>query len=150
MSPSDRGLTPGKGVWSCAASFVLLTAPSSGGYSGGYERRAHKRPTSWKRHGQHEIDQPRAREIQEALLREHYLDGDPTGAWDQRTKDAMQRYQADHGWQTKSLPDSRALITLGLGPRNDNILNPETAATASPSSLALPATAMPSATQQRR
>jgi hypothetical protein len=28
----------------------------------------------------------------------------------------MQKYQADHGWQTRLTPDSRALIALGLGP----------------------------------
>jgi hypothetical protein len=31
----------------------------------------------------------------------------------------MQKYQADHGWQTKLTPDARALIKLGLGPQND-------------------------------
>ena len=28
----------------------------------------------------------------------------------------MQKLQADNGWQTKMIPDSRALIKLGLGP----------------------------------
>ena len=28
----------------------------------------------------------------------------------------MQKYQADQGWQTKLMPDSRALKKLGLGP----------------------------------
>ncbi len=82
--------------------------------------------------GQQVIDNGRAREIQEALIREKYLNGEPSGVWDQRTRDAMARYQADNGWQTKSLPDSRALIKMGLGPNHDNVLNPETAATASP------------------
>ena len=45
--------------------------------------------------------------------------------WDQRTKAAMVKYQDDHGWQTKVLPDSRALIALGLGPKHENLLNPE-------------------------
>jgi hypothetical protein len=85
----------------------------------------HYRKGSWKRHGQQKIDSDRATEIQEALIREKYLDGEPSGAWDQKTKDAMSRYQADHGWQTKMLPDSRALISLGLGPKHENLLNPE-------------------------
>ncbi len=29
----------------------------------------------------------------------------------------MQKYQADQGWQTKLMPDSRALKKLGLGRR---------------------------------
>ncbi len=86
---------------------------------------------SKKTRGQRAIDQQRATQIQSALIREHYLDGEPTGQWDQRTKDAMQKYQAANGWQTKVVPDSRALIKLGLGPSKDNLINPETAATAS-------------------
>ena len=81
--------------------------------------------------GQRVIDDQRAGQIQSALIREHYLDGEPSGQWDQRTKDAMQKYQAANGWQTKNVPDSRALIKLGLGPSKDNLINPETAATAS-------------------
>ncbi len=82
-----------------------------------------------KARGQQAIQQDRAREIQEALIREKYMDGEPSGTWDQRTKDAMARYQSDHGWQTKMLPDSRALISLGLGPDHSQVLNPETAVT---------------------
>lgn len=87
---------------------------------------------SLRHRGQQGIDADRAREIQTALIKEKYLSGEPSGKWDQRTKDAMTEYQADHGWQTKVLPDSRALIQLGLGPSKDNLINPETAATAQP------------------
>ena len=72
--------------------------------------------TSWKRHGQQGIQPERARAIQEALIREHYLTGDPSGVWDANTQAAMIRYQEDNGWQSKVTPDSRALIKLGLGP----------------------------------
>ena len=44
----------------------------------------------------------------------------------------MRRYQADHGWQSKTVPDSRALIKLGLGPSKDHLLNPESAMTTTP------------------
>ena len=66
--------------------------------------------------GQRGIDPDRAREIQTALIREHYLTGTPSGQWDADTETAMQKYQGDHGWQTKLTPDSRAIIMLGLGP----------------------------------
>jgi peptidoglycan hydrolase-like protein with peptidoglycan-binding domain len=72
--------------------------------------------SSWKRHGQQEIQAERASAIQDALIREKYLTGEPTGQWDARTQAAMARYQTDHGWQSKVTPDSRALIKLGLGP----------------------------------
>jgi Putative peptidoglycan binding domain len=85
--------------------------------------------------GQQVISSERAAQIQSALIREHYLDGAPSGVWDQRTKDAMIRYQAENGWQTKITPDSRALIKLGLGPRHDGLLNPDSAALGSPHEL---------------
>lgn len=78
---------------------------------------------AWKRHGQQAIDSDRTREIQEALIREHYLSGQPTGRFDESTKQALVRLQGDQGWQTKVVPDSRALIKLGLGPKHDNDLN---------------------------
>jgi len=82
--------------------------------------------------GQQKIDSDRAETIQEALIREHYLSGEPTGTWNQASEDAMRRYQADNGWQSKTVPDSRALIKLGLGPSKDHLLNPESAMTTVP------------------
>lgn len=98
--------------------------------------KAHKHGRrSARRHGQQQIDSARAREIQAALVRASYMQGEPTGKWDQTTKDAMIRFQADNGWQTKTVPDARALIKLGLGPSNDHLLNPETAITTRPESV---------------
>jgi hypothetical protein len=82
--------------------------------------------------GQQKIDSERAQAIQEALIREHYLTGQATGTWNQASEEAMRRYQADHGWQSKEVPDSRALIKLGLGPSKDHLLNPESAMTTVP------------------
>ena len=84
---------------------------------------ARRKGKSKKVRGQQAIQGDRARQIQTALIREGYLKGEASGAWDQSTKDAMTRYQADHGWQTKSLPDSRALIQLGLGPNHEDVGN---------------------------
>jgi len=82
--------------------------------------------------GQQKIDSERAQAIQEALIREHYLSGEASGTWNQASEEAMRHYQADQGWQTKQVPDSRALIKLGLGPNKDHLLNPESAMTTSP------------------
>lgn len=81
-----------------------------------HSRSRRGKKTSWKRHGQQQIAPDRAREIQNALIREHYLTGEPSGEWDSRTQAAMLKYQSDNGWQSKVTPDSRALIKLGLGP----------------------------------
>lgn len=91
-----------------------------------------KRSSRRRVRGQEKIDSERAQAIQQALIREHYLTGTPTGTWNQASEDAMRRYQADHGWQSKTVPDSRALITLGLGPSHDHLLNPESAMTTAP------------------
>lgn len=101
------------------------TANASRGKGGSKKRSSRKR-------GQQAIDHERARAIQQALIREHYLQGTPSGTWDAATQAAMQRYQADQGWQSKTTPDSRALIKLGLGPSNDHLLNPESAMTSAP------------------
>lgn len=94
----------------------------------------HVRHHHYRRHhvikGQRAIQPGRAREIQDALIREHYLTAPASGQWDSTTEAAMQKYQADHGWQTKLTPDSRALIKLGLGPKNDHVV-PAAAPTAS-------------------
>jgi sulfite reductase alpha subunit-like flavoprotein len=80
--------------------------------------------------GQQGIDSARMLEIQQALIREHYLNGEPTGEWDQATREALTRLQEANHWQTKIVPDARALIKLGLGPTQQNLLNPESAAIA--------------------
>src|SRR5208282_4821411 len=93
-----------------------------------HKKTSHGKKASRKR-GQKAIDSARARQIQTALIREHYMQGQPSGTWDAATQAAMQRYQADQGWQSKTTPDSRALIKLGLGPSHDHLLNPESAMT---------------------
>ena len=129
-------------------------APKSTTYSHS-GKHSHKKASRVK--GQQKIDSERARSIQEALIREHYLTGEPSSTWNQESEDAMRRYQGDHGWQTKEVPDSRALIKLGLGPSHDHLLNPESAMTTSPdaprsvttapvSNPPTPATATPAAT----
>jgi peptidoglycan hydrolase-like protein with peptidoglycan-binding domain len=89
-----------------------------------------------KRHrrnrGQKKIESARTRQIQQALAKAHYLEGEPSGLWDSKTEDALRRFQAANGWQTKVVPDSRALIKLGLGPNHDGLINPETAMTEGP------------------
>ena len=85
--------------------------------------------------GQRQIEPERAKEIQDALIREHYLSSPASGQWDSTTEAAMQKYQADHGWQTKLTPDSRALIKLGLGPHDaaQTVASPLPTAALSPS-----------------
>ena len=113
-------------------------------YSGKHSsKHASKKTASARSHGQRTIGEDRTREIQTALIREHYLTGEPSGVWDAESKNAMMRYQEANGWQTKVTPDSRALIKLGLGPDHKDLLNPDTAVIASPHELGLTKDAMP-------
>jgi peptidoglycan hydrolase-like protein with peptidoglycan-binding domain len=78
-------------------------------------------------------------EIQKALIREHYLGGEASGNWDATTQAAMQKYQTDQGWQSRLIPDSRALKKLGLGPDYSGAINAEGGSFAPPA----PASSIP-------
>lgn len=93
---------------------------------------SHSRLKSRRGRGQQAIDPDRVTQIQQALIREHYLTGEASGNWDSATVAAMQKYQADHGWQTKLMPDSRAIKALGLGPDYSNAINAKDSSFASP------------------
>ncbi|HTX76627.1 MAG TPA: peptidoglycan-binding domain-containing protein [Terracidiphilus sp.] len=100
---------------------------------------------SHKIHGQQAIDSDRVTQIQQALVREHYLSTEANGEWDATTQAAMQKYQADHGWQTKLVPDSRALKALGLGPDYSAAINAKDVAANSSAPAATPAGTAPAA-----
>jgi peptidoglycan hydrolase-like protein with peptidoglycan-binding domain len=100
-------------------------ATGTGHSSSGHLRSSHRAAAkpAHKLHGQQAIEPARVTEIQQALIREHYLTTDADGKWDATTEAAMQKYQADQGWQTKLMPDSRALKKLGLGPDYSSAIN---------------------------
>ena len=116
-------------------------APTSG-----HARAAHsahktsRKAAAHKMHGQQSIDPQRATQIQQALIREHYLSGDATGRWDASTEAAMQKYQADQGWQTKLTPDSRAIKKLGLGPDYSGAINAKGSSFTDPPASGIPPT----------
>jgi len=131
-------------VSSFRASFALLLAAGLVA-SPAFASRVHRPPTSGHRqgthkitrkshklHGQQAIDPERVTQIQQALIREHYMTGEASGKWDASTQSAMQKYQSDQGWQTKLMPDSRALKKLGLGPDYSTAINAKTASFAAP------------------
>jgi peptidoglycan hydrolase-like protein with peptidoglycan-binding domain len=85
---------------------------------------------------QRSIDDSRATQIQASLIKSGYLSGEASGHWDAQTEAAMQKFQGDNGWQTKLIPDSRAIIKLGLGPNQDS--ESGSASSANASSLSSP------------
>jgi len=112
---------------------VSASRKRSGSHKKVSKRESTKRSRPVSR-GQQSISDERALEIQQALIRVHYLDGQPSGTWDTQTQAAMSRFQNDNGWQRKIVPDSRALIKLGLGPSYADLINPETSVVSGSSS----------------
>jgi peptidoglycan hydrolase-like protein with peptidoglycan-binding domain len=104
-----------------------------------------KRSRKGSHRGQQKIDLERTHQIQQALIKQHYLNGEPSGKWDASTEAALRKFQADNGWQNKTVPDSRALIKLGLGPNHDHLLNPESAMTTAPETTATSEASTPAA-----
>jgi len=81
-----------------------------------YSRNKHSRAlTSQQRLARLHLQPERVQEIQQALIREGYLQGDTNGQWDSRTHDAMLRYQTMHGFPATGLPEAKSLMKLGLG-----------------------------------
>jgi Putative peptidoglycan binding domain len=59
----------------------------------------------------------RYREIQQALVSKGYLHGEPNGAWDADSADALKRFQSDQSLMPDGKINSLSLIALGLGPK---------------------------------
>lgn len=107
-------------------------APTSGAHSTRHHHYVHHRSRRHRVRGQQAIQPERVEQIQQALIQAHYLNGDADGKWDKTTVAAMQKYQADNGWQTKIMPDSRALVKLGLGEDYSDAINAKNLTLASP------------------
>jgi peptidoglycan hydrolase-like protein with peptidoglycan-binding domain len=119
--------------------FAATTSRTTTHHTTASHRLSHSRNRYRRARGQQAIDSDRVTQIQQALIREHYLTGEPNGDWDSTTVAAMQKYQADHGWQIKLMPDGRALKSLGLGPDYSTALNASGANFTPPAAAAEPA-----------
>jgi Putative peptidoglycan binding domain len=89
----------------------------------------------------------RITEIQGALARGGYYQGDPTGKWDDSTVSAMEKFQSANGIEPNGKIDAPSLQKLGLGSDIAGVSAPRPvipAATSSPST-SLPAAAVPGA-----
>ena len=130
-------------------SSVRLSAGAATAKKGTVRRRssakrrvASRRVPSRQRLARLRLESSRVTEIQQALGKAGYLKQEPSGNWDDVTRDSMRRYQADHGFPTTGMPEAKSLLKLGLGPHP---LPPEVDPTAQgqppaagPASTALP------------
>lgn len=91
----------------------------------------------------------RVSEIQSALARQGYYEGDPSGRMDTRTVAAMQKFQSANGLDATGKLDAPTLQKLGLGSGIAGVSAPKPAAPPSCCSMMTPASAagaQPSAT----
>jgi hypothetical protein len=91
----------------CAAGMAAIPAAASS---------VHRAPTSGHAHTKHHPTTT-------STKTSHKLHGQQAIDSERVTQAAMVKYQADQGWQTKLMPDSRALIKLGLGPDHSAAIN---------------------------
>ena len=77
-----------------------------------------------RRRGQQRPSAERIREIQRALIRAGYLEGEPTSRWDAKTRAAMRRLQKESGLPVTGKLDARSLVKLGLGPETAGVAAP--------------------------
>jgi peptidoglycan hydrolase-like protein with peptidoglycan-binding domain len=87
----------------------------------------------------------RISEIQSALARNGYYQGNPNGKWDSNTIGAMQKFQSDHGLDATGKLDALSLQKLGLGSDIAGVSAPRpiTPASSSTPSQPTPASAKP-------
>jgi len=92
-------------------------------------------------------DPARIREIQQALAREGYYTGDPSGKWDEQTVTAMKGFQQTRGLAPTGKIEALSLQKLGLGSATSGVAPPEPK---SPTEPRTPASATPSAASPSR
>jgi peptidoglycan hydrolase-like protein with peptidoglycan-binding domain len=93
----------------------------------------------------------RISEIQSALARGGYYQGNPNGKWDSNTISAMQKFQSDNGLSNSGKIDAPSLQKLGLGSGTAGVdapkpLSPKPAASTPASSPSTSAVTPPAAT----
>ncbi len=101
------------------AASAAIVAPAKVDPATTVQRRRRRR-----RRGQQRPSAERIREIQRALIRAGYLEGEPTSRWDAKTRAAMRRLQKESGLPVTGKLDARSLVKLGLGPETAGVAAP--------------------------
>src|ERR1700735_752802 len=118
-----------KRTMKCLAVAAALLASSAPGFS--YQPQSSssssaatatpkKKTSSKKHHSKRESTQKvptpaRISEIQSALARDGYYQGEPNGKWDSNTVAAMQKFQSSNGLEASGKLNALSLQKLGLG-----------------------------------
>jgi peptidoglycan hydrolase-like protein with peptidoglycan-binding domain len=109
-----------------AAALLAVSAPGfsyqpqSSSSSSASSAKPKKKASSKKHHSKRESTQKaptpaRISEIQSALSRNGYYQGEPNGKWDSNTVAAMQKFQSGNGLEASGKLNALSLQKLGLG-----------------------------------
>jgi peptidoglycan hydrolase-like protein with peptidoglycan-binding domain len=90
-------------------------APASSGTTAKKKKTSKKHHASKREPTQKAPTPERISEIQSALARGGYYQGNPNGKWDSNTIAAMQKFQSDNGLSNNGKIDAPSLQKLGLG-----------------------------------
>jgi peptidoglycan hydrolase-like protein with peptidoglycan-binding domain len=91
------------------------STPSSPASSAKKKPLKKRKKTSSRQSSQKAPTPDRITEIQSALARGGYYQGDPNGKWDANTVAAMQKFQSSNGLEANGKLDALSLQKLGLG-----------------------------------
>jgi peptidoglycan hydrolase-like protein with peptidoglycan-binding domain len=114
----------------------LAAQASSSSSSSSSSKKKSKKHRSRKEPSQKAPTADRISEIQSALNRGGYYQGDPNGKWDANTVAAMQRFQSANGLEPTGKLDALSLQKLGLGSSTAGVSAPKPPAPASCSGCA--------------
>ncbi len=116
------GGTWGSGSVLSVAASAAIVAPAEVDPTTTAQRRRRRRRR--RRRGQQRPSAERIREIQQALIRAGFLEGEPTDRWDAKTRAAMRRLQEESGLPVTGKLDARSLVKLGLGSETAGVAAP--------------------------
>jgi hypothetical protein len=116
---------------------------STSASSGSTAKRKSKKRRSRREPTQKAPTPQRISEIQSALARGGYYEGEPNGKWDLNTVSAMQKFQSGNGLEPSGKINALSLQKLGLGSEIAGVSAPKPPAPAAPPGTAAPSPAHP-------
>lgn len=117
---SSRQEKLGRGRIAKAGKRSRYTTSSRRGRHRGYVVEARSSEPAPSRPSSGGIPSERAAEIQKALIKAGYLDGPPSGQYDDATIQAMKQYQSANGLPQTGLPSALLLKKLGVPKRSSD------------------------------
>jgi hypothetical protein len=115
---SSRRDKRGRGKVAKAGKRSRYVASSRRGSRRGYVTEARATESAAPRPASGGIPSERATEIQKALIKAGYMDGPPSGQYDDATIQAMKQYQSANGLPQTGLPSAPLLKKLGVPKRS--------------------------------